>query len=213
LWATDHTLNETLLATQRPWLWVEVVPDSDLAFDAQGGKMLVKFNFKNTGKSPAIHVAVGYEMFPTSMRTFDPRKEQIRACSEAVKAATFGLGNMVFPDETVSYLRVSDMSRADIEKELEKGKPFTPPRQNRTRTKTVDGTQQIKWIDPVIVGCVTYKFTFGPDVIHHTGFLVRVGARHPPINSWLPIDSNQARIDQKDLRFDKAWAFLSEFAD
>jgi hypothetical protein len=59
LWKTDHTLRETLEATNRAWVAV-VSADLDNA-PAAGLPILGHINFKNTGQSPALKL--NYVMF------------------------------------------------------------------------------------------------------------------------------------------------------
>jgi hypothetical protein len=60
LYKTDITLNETLLANERPWIQVDIEPSGDMRFDADGLSLSIALKLRNIGKSPAIDAASRY---------------------------------------------------------------------------------------------------------------------------------------------------------
>jgi hypothetical protein len=157
----------TLIATNRPWVSVDISIGSNLVYDDEGNaRVIIKFVLKNVGSSPAANVWIDGEIVPV----FGDSGPFQKAISERNKARAAGLGNLgvtLFPGETQTHAHNLPISRASIKEYMEK--------------MAADiGEEAAKKIGmsflATLVGCVDYKFTFA-EGHHQTGFILDLRKR------------------------------------
>jgi hypothetical protein len=189
---------KTMIGTQRPWVSVRLNLWSGLKFDEQGGHVSIVLRMKNVGNSPAVGTHVDAEV----VLGFGPKyaiAEQKRMLATRQKAgprlvdSTFGY--MLFPGEEFLYEINFLISREQIKKyQTEMSRDFK-------KDRTI-----FKFINPNIVGCVIYGFSFDESV-HKTGFIgeiFTVDPLHP--NGRYVIDSEAG-----DVPLDLLTLHISEF--
>ena len=209
LYKTDLTLYETLLATQRPWISVEIAPISDLFINPGSMDGQFRFSLKNVGKSPAISVAVTAEIVLESFHTDIP-VEQARICKNSITSIFFPslkAGYMIFPDEKFIQDKVLSVKRSDLD-------AYLAAREKEWSAAKAPG-ERPKWIEATIVGCALYRFAFGPEHdVHETGFSVRLRSSPSETpNLDLPIDVSQSRVPLNTLKTDRMWSFSGSYAN
>ena len=155
---------DTLIATNRPWVSVDISVASDLAYDEQGdARVVIKFILKNVGKSPATNVQILAEI-PV---VFGDARALQKAISDREKLRPAGLGNLgvtLFPGETQIHTYNLPISRASIDAFNQK--------QAADHGLPAGSTTFL----PTLVGCVDYKFTFA-EGHHQTGFILDLRKR------------------------------------
>ncbi len=147
---------KALEVSERPWVSVEAVPNSDLAF--VNGKQPVlglKFSLKNVGKSIAKGVQIDVKMFPTSVALpvgLDAAAKQRELCDHPQQRPVeqFDLFPIVQPAE-----RVDSISAQPSAVEQSASYPA--------------GDKSRSFVGFYVVGCVSYRFSFGTE-IHQTRF-------------------------------------------
>jgi|ERR1700722_4496336 len=149
---TDHTLRDTLTATERPWVTASVSILSDLIFDDTEARVRLQIKMKNTGHSPAADVSV----FPVMLLT-PPQKGMTYLEMEKAVCSDFnyvglapdqGLGYTLFPDGIETVVATAKLKRPEIEHENK--------------------------FYPTIIACINYRFTF-TDERHKTAIAFRLG--------------------------------------
>jgi hypothetical protein len=181
---------DTLVATNRPWISVDIGIVSDLTYDAQGdARIEIKFDLKNVGKSPAANIVIDAEIVPI----FGDAKSLQKTISDRNNARPPTLGDLgitLFPGDERTMVINLPISRASIEasnKEV----------WGLSGEKTVDKTDLVYF--PTLLGCVDYKFTFSPGH-HQTGFILNLRKRdwsHP--NASLGFNVKDGTIIRNDL--------------
>ena len=156
---------DTMVATERPWLNVRLRPGSDLQFDEHGGLIIIDFIIKNVGHSPAFNIYPFGQILILSRQGTDLGAEQTKVF--AVGQNVFNnkrnlkdssLGYVLFPTDEFSLSWPVTFSRKDIE-------------EGYRMTKS-------KIIAPILFGCVFYRFAFDQSV-HKTGFIVNINRLDP----------------------------------
>jgi hypothetical protein len=152
---TSMLTEETLIATQRPWIYVKItIGLRGLFFDANGVNLDLNFSLKNTGSTPAVTVRiegspridVGRNRMAELERVCDEAKK--RSPSQEMRAYT------IFPEDVLNLKFIYTFaSKEQLDKE--NGVMF-----------------------PVVIGCVDYFFTFGHPVHHQSRFVYEL---HCPI--------------------------------
>jgi hypothetical protein len=139
----------TLIATNRPWLYVTLDPASDLFVqDAKAARLTVKFHLKNTGRSPALNAHVTAEIVPGMSGGGRLAMDDMKEICDRVRDAPQGkglLGHTIFPDAppfdwTTSIVAAREKFDGLLKDFKEADKPKTLPN-----------------FFPVIVGCVSYR--------------------------------------------------------
>ena len=143
--------------TERPWLSVEVAPGAaGLSFvNGKQAVLAVKVSIKNVGKSIAKDIQVNAKLFPTSpimpIALGAARNEQA-LCSNPT-AAPIGWFDL-FPTDSPAE-ETEDVSAL-------------PPAISAKSVK-YRGAEPRSFVGFYVVGCVTYRFSFGAEV-HQTRF-------------------------------------------
>jgi len=160
---------DTLVATNRPWISVDIGIASDLTYDAQGdARIVIKFILKNVGKSPATNVRIE----PEFAVIFGDSRPFQKAISDRQKLRPAGLGNLgvtLFPGETQIHSHNLPISRVAIDTYIKK--------MAADYGEEAAKTMGMSFL-PTLVGCVDYKFTFA-EGHHQTGFILDLRKRDP----------------------------------
>jgi hypothetical protein len=173
--------NQTLIASNRPWISIEPIIASDFIWNAEGARITFKFKLKNIGHAPADVVtpitSAVYLMVPGHM---DPAGRQHQLCDTPKFPWRGLLGFTIFPDET-------DDSEANGE---------LIPRKDIDSAFHRDNGQTIE-ITPTLIGCVKYRYALD-NLEHQTGFIRILSWIDPaqperlsgfdPIKSTVPMD-------------------------
>ena len=161
-------MENTLLASQRPWISVDYTIGSDLKFSPEEGRIIVRFNMKNVGTSPAVGVAINAAFQLLSPHHGDMLAEQGKICASGranLRPGEFSAGDTLFPGQERLWEINLPISRADMERswadmaETHKHKPGTT-------------------ISPVLVGCASYRSTLNGKV-HKTRFIASLSKMDP----------------------------------
>lgn len=151
----------TLIATNRPWVSVNLAVLSDLWYNAEGeARIEIAFILKNTGNTPANNVTVDADIVPF-MRDGGIAFDDMKAICERVRGAPEGrriMGHTIFPDDTFTY-------------RIEMGMP-------KAKFENVFADHKVEFFTPVIVGCVSYLFPFEAGR-HLTEFIVDLRKKDP----------------------------------
>jgi hypothetical protein len=172
---------KTLLATQRPWVYVRMEIKSDLTFTGTGSKIDILYSIINVGHSPAVDVHLSIKMFP-SIAFGRQREIEESVCSKENWVPSLQNilgGSVLFPNEehTVIFPTQEDISG-------------------------VNKTAGIV-LFPEIIGCVTYRFA-GGEPIHTTRFIAHLkifDPRNPDFVTGIPaeigtVPSSQLRLSK-----------------
>jgi len=159
-----ETERQTLIASERPWLDVNVVPD-DLTFDSSGGHLTVAFVLDNAGHSPAQNVEVQSAAFSESSK-HNPWFEQNDLCHQWNGPST-SLTNTpsafaratVFPGHTTRVASKPTIKPEDVEATWQTY-PFLKPK---------------GIVHAFVVGCVYYQSDLDPRRQYQTGFIRSLG--------------------------------------
>jgi hypothetical protein len=171
---------DTLIATQRPWVWPDVRLASDLVFDDKGATVTFGYTLRNSGNTPALRVEVYPRFFmfdwgeikntepvPTVVRPQTrPDEELLKLCrgavifSEQKAKVEFLLGDPLFPN-----------------KEIESGVTLNIP---KDAVDTATAASGPKLVLPILLFCVTYRYP-ADTKSHYTGFAFIITRK--PINA------------------------------
>jgi hypothetical protein len=139
---------DTLIATQRPWVFVKLqLGQRGLFFNMNEANLDLVFLLKNTGNSPAV--AVRIEGSPRIDITINDRIIELeQICSIALNRTPHpqDWGYTIFPGDTLTL-------------------PFTYTFADKEMLDKIVNEER-GFIDPIVIGCVDYLFTFG-ELIHH----------------------------------------------
>jgi hypothetical protein len=174
-----ETAQKQLEVSERPWITADLVERgaSDFTFLPDGqasfrGMVILK----NVGHSPAIGVSLNtYRVIiPSGNAVFtEPVRIQKEICEplRKIKAnpkETVGIA-ILFPGQQTPPLGMS----TSIPKEWIDGGAVT----------FKDGDPN-RYIAPVLVGCVDYRFSFDPEVHHQTGIIYDMGRYDASAPGW-----------------------------
>lgn len=155
---------DAFIADQRPWVSPDIALTSGLKQDANGISLTLQFILKNTGKSPALNVWVSYEIYPSFGEGVDIIGQQ-KTLSERERQRPIrdgGWGLTLFPGDKIPLSITTTLGNADIQ------------RWDTFMSKM--GATAYKFLPPItLIGCVDYKFVFGPEH-HQTGFILDLHA-------------------------------------
>jgi hypothetical protein len=147
---------DTLIATQRPWIFVKLqLGQRGLFFNMNEANLDLVFLLKNTGNSPAV--TVGIECIPRiDVKINDRIIELEKICSSARNRTPHPQmwGYTIFPDDTLTI----EITYTFANKEM--------------LDKIVN--EERGFIDPVVIGCIDYLFTFGEPIHHQSRFVYTV---------------------------------------
>ncbi len=163
--------------SERPWLSVEVTSENGMQFvNGEQAVVALKLTIKNVGKSIAKQVQADAKLFPTSAGmpfALDAATHQRELCDHPTIAP---LGTFdVFPtDHPVE--RVLDISAI-------------PPTIAAAQL-VIAGTSPRRFVGFYVVGCVSYRYSFGTE-FHQTRFAYHlIGPRTPSPNGGFLILSD-----------------------
>lgn len=148
---------DTLVATQRPWVTVSIQVGGPLTYSVKGATIAVRFNLKNIGHSPAIHVWNDVQIITPAFDKNDywnpdPQAKLRQIFSNLKNQPPHPMGYVLFPGTTVVQ-KVTVMINSEELKRI---------------------TEHDDFIMPVVMGAVSYRFAFGNRDVHLTGFSVDV---------------------------------------
>lgn len=174
---------DTLVATQRPWLSVEVaLTGAGLVYDGNGdGHIDVAFSVKNTGPSPALNTHIDAKFVPFMTATGRTGVDDLRDTCVAAKRAPAGnglLGQTVFPQQLYS-----EVPNLLITKTLFQG-----------AMEPVVAAKDVTNFVATLVGCVSYRSSVD-DQWHITPFYADMRQVNPA-NPKLPDSIEWSRGNQ-----------------
>ena len=130
------TARDTLIATQRPWVGIEVSVGSDLIFNKDGAKFTTSYTLANSGNTPALNVEIVPTFFlfdwgkvsdtnPNVMERQQTRPDnELRklcrgavASSERKTSVEWLLGDSIFPGKELTSAVTQTIAQADFERE------------------------------------------------------------------------------------------------
>ena len=159
-WQTFEKTDQTLKATQRPWLSVDLAIAGPLTYSSDEARVEIAFLLKTSGRSPALNVQVDAEiaLFIDTGKT--PLGVMTEICQRAKAAPDDNpvFGHAIFPNRDFTYVINLGKKKDNVENAL---KDF--PRKEKN-----------DWFAPLIVGCATYRFAFEKGR-HMTQFIVELG--------------------------------------
>ena len=198
-WLTLEKTDQTLRAAQRPWMkYDKVYVANPLTYDVNGMSISLGYLLKNTGNSPAQNVFPHTFVSTNPADALDP-KEQRRQCEiyRNRPPAPNEMGFTYFPgDEPIEQKVTTYISKGEIAAVLN----CEPP--------------TLRFIFPVILGCINYRFPFGPKDGHQTGIMLSLNrvAREPP-NPGVSVGINPdlGILQPDDLRL--TLSYIGSYAD
>ncbi|MDQ5986140.1 MAG: hypothetical protein CSYNP_01859 [Syntrophus sp. SKADARSKE-3] len=177
-----------MVGINRPWLSIRLQPGSGLKFDSNGGRITIRFWIKNIGNSPAVGITLNERIIlnnPVNIQNM--RAKQKDVCDSGSNLHR-SIGYMLFPGEEMTYDVSSPISKDDI---TEGKKEFYEAFKSHMNA-----------INPVIVGCVRYGFTFD-ESRRRTSFMAslsRKDVKNPAAS--LLIDPNDGDVPPELIRLD-----------
>lgn len=168
------TARDTLIATERPWIWPEIVASSDFVFkEDRSATLSIRYTLENMGNTPALSVWPGTKFFPFFWGKVEGNPPNIAKIvpqimvskdlrdwcqgealhSEQLAKADWVQGEPLFPGKTLPG-GINNLSMAAGSTE--------------NRTQMSNGA-----VVPVLYFCATYRFP-ADEKSHYTGraFLV-----------------------------------------
>jgi hypothetical protein len=147
---------ESLVATQRPWVSVKLaIGPRGLFFDPNGANLDLIFSLKNTGPTPAVNVRiVGSSRIDVGhLGPKDRISELEKMCADATRQPPNPKmsAQTIFPGETLDLnITYSFANKELLDLVTEESHGF---------------------ILPVVIGCIDYFFTFGEPKHHQSRFV------------------------------------------
>lgn len=161
--------------TDRPWLFVEVVPNGPLMLGREGATVFVRYNIKNVGRSVATNVTIKSTALMISVLEpyqTEPVKRQKARCAET-QTPDSPTTMTVFPNDTKSNVASLTI---------------------RSEVPEFYGVSS-GVVSLILVGCVDY--VSGDSVTHHqTGFISEILDSDPTKDPPNPIS---LRIGEKTV--------------
>jgi hypothetical protein len=163
-----RALRKHFEATDRPWIRAEPEVESPITFHDNGDlSMSVTFILNNVGRSVATDVTVYSGALvpkPDGVEHFhEPIERQVELCA---KDQPYAMTISLFPNEIKQFNVGFRISHEEIESNLVPPPPGVPD------------LRPAKRINPVLYGCVDYKFSSLPQR-HQTGFMYNVVGTNP----------------------------------
>jgi hypothetical protein len=147
---------DTLIATQRPWVFVKLqLGQRGLFFNMNEANLDLVFLLKNTGNSPAV--AVRIEGGPRIDVTINDRIMELEQICNIARNRTQhpqDWGYTIFPGDTLTLPFIYTFAN------------------NELLDKIVN--EERGFIDPIVIGCIDYLFTFGKPTHHQSRFVYTV---------------------------------------
>lgn len=190
--------DRSLSAVDRPWLSVRFEIGSDLKFSSEGGRITIVFAVKNIGKSPALHADVYAEFRMISPRS-DFVEEHLKTCARTkppLTPDTPAAGFSLFPDEQLVISHSLPISHDDMQK----------ARLTFEDIYKDDGPLGPVWFNPILFGCVTYRFA-SDGSYHQTPFIADIFRIDHRPNSRMGIDPSKGDLPARMLRLEHSIMF------
>ena len=125
---------DTLVATQRPWVTADIQVGGPLRYDVNGANITVRFILRNIGHSPAMHVWIDAQVTaPTFLAgdQWDLQGQQRQIISDLRSRPPYPYGYVIFPGMTAVQDFTLMISQDELKK-ITKNVEFIAP--------TVDGS-------------------------------------------------------------------------
>ena len=161
-------MERQILADNRPWISVDLNIASNLTFNSEGGRIVIRFTMKNVGASPAVGVVINAKFMLLSPHGGDVRGEQEKVCAGGradLRPGETSSGATIFPGQEKIFEMNYPISRADMERSW-------------ADTAQTHNIEPDTFIMPVFVGCASYRVTF-EGKIHKTRFVSSIGRSDP----------------------------------
>jgi hypothetical protein len=180
-------MKEQLLASRRPWVGVDVSLTGDMEADIHGYTVRLKYTTQNYGTTPAVGVYL-HPQIVLWTPGFDLDREQKKVCEMGMDPAVFSVGGHdLFPAQKNETYSGFGLSKSEIEKSLE------------VYRQTLGNDAPFTFINPFIMGCVTYRSTFD-DTVHRTPFRVQLVREDPKIiGNFLSLNTSIGTIPMKSI--------------
>lgn len=175
---------QTLTATQRPWVSCTPRIGSALVFKDGAATIKIDFLLRNFGVTPATNVEVHHRIVTEAHEAWAVAREVVETTRK--RKPNRALGHKIFPTDTFIFGITTTIPKNDIDAF---GKRFGQEESDKL------------W-PPTIVGCVVYNSPFN-STNHVTEFMVQFGKRdheNPKIFLAFDIAAGQYPIDDIDLR-------------
>jgi hypothetical protein len=198
-----NTAHDTLIASNRPWLDMDIVPTGPFRFDNTGGHLLVGIATSNFGHSPAIRVTSTQEFIQVIIGSPNPWQEIKNLCHEAGGASALasnrGVTQTVFPGKPQGENWDLSISNFELNRTIEGNFGIKPP-------------PRLPYVYPVIVRCVAYSADFSKET-HHIGYAWNVFRRDPRVANGIGlIDPKAGNLPQNQVLIIK-YPFIGPLAD
>lgn len=187
---------DAFIADQRPWVSPDIALASGLVQDANGISLTLQFVLKNTGKSPALNVWVSYEIFPSFGEGIDiiGRQKVISEMERKRPIRDGGWGLTLFPGDKIPLSITTTLNNVDIQRW---------DAYMMSTVKNMKATDNI-FLPPItLIGCIDYKFVFGPEH-HQTGFILDLHAikhERPDASFAIPKFTGEFPINELRLSY------------
>ena len=175
---------QQLIASSRPWVKVDLTVGGDLKFGPDGTYVKIRFTTKGYGSTPAVGVHVHPKVFLGSPNHGDVIAEQTKICTQGVTPRPPGpliSGSILFPGEE----KITDIAIQVTQAEIEGVWKDMREAHKDSTTYT--------FFHPIIVGCVTYRFTFD-DTLHRTPFSAEIQMKNLESGRPVSIDTRLGTI-------------------
>jgi hypothetical protein len=149
-WRNLKVAEARMMLDQRPWVSLDNFSLEDVVFDTSGLSWSLRFQIKNSGLTPAQHVAVGIESVPNGT-PFSPEGLKDKACADA--EASMGALS-IFPRDQFPWGMGASIRTEAVDK-------FRSTFNNEPTAK----------IAPFTIVCVAYRSTLD-EKFHHTPYAV-----------------------------------------
>lgn len=130
---------------QRPWISMTPAIPAEAILNSAGLSWTLEFSLKNSGLTPALHVAVSQRAL---FGVFMPEIDRDDACQAAeLSSAT----RTIFPRDEIAWSSEGSLTDEDIQRYRE----------------TLSETHQPALMHPIVLVCIAYRSTLDTD-FHHT---------------------------------------------
>jgi hypothetical protein len=168
--AADTGANQLELA-ERPWLSIDnksLFITNPLTFNSNGASMHIRYAWKNTGHSPAMHINSKNKLIILSMTKLpqaEAAERQAALCDPLRKIPRWRILEItVFPDDTFPFNEGLGLDESEIAAGLKSRDSSPAPHEG--------------YISIALVGCVDYQFSFVPEH-HQTRYAFWIGTPGP----------------------------------
>jgi hypothetical protein len=188
-----NTAQAQLEMSERPWVSLDdFTVDSPLTFDNAGAHVTIRYEIKNTGRSPAIR---GFWQ-PDFFLQFGENPSPVRKRDDACKIAAFRSTKVTdsritetwFPGEGLPQGITESVGLDDIAKALEIPKQMFP---------TSEHIKDFDYIYPDFVICIAYRAAF-TDTQYQTGYILELRRTNPKIPYIPPMKKGE--IPARELK-------------